>query len=170
MRYIKLYENFADFKSRMYYNSLEIILNSYLETAIWTEELNNQNFEGKTIYDFTDEAKEQAKQEIIWFIEGVFELIDNDIFDDVSYTSIGHDLWLTRNHEGAGFFDRSAYDDETLNILKLLSHKLDDIEIELDNNDKLYFDMYSEKYRKFDISEYKKQLELEKSAKKYNIL
>ena len=30
--------------------------------------------------------------------------------------------------------------------------------------------MYSEKYRKFDISEYKKQLELEKSAKKYNIL
>ena len=171
MRYIKLYEDFSFNRITSNPKIKKVICDSYLETAIWACETNNPHLENKTIYDFTDNAIEQAKEEIRWFIDSAFELLDSDeVFDDVSYTSIGHDLWLSRNHEGSGFFDRSEYDDETLNILKVLSHKLDDISVEADNNnDKLYFDMYSEKYKDFDISEYKEKLELERTAKKYNV-
>ena len=166
MKYLKYFEKF-DYKSK-----LDIIVDSYLETAIWTEEDGNAELEGKTIHDFSDNARNQAREEILWFLKNSTAMFGSSVFTDVSYTSIGHDIWLSRNHHGAGFFDR-GYEKEISDFLMYLSHELGDINIyikEFDNEDsKIYFDMSSEKYKEFDLEDYKRDKELKDRAKKYNV-
>lgn len=75
----------------------EKILRQYLHTALWTEEL-DRDFDTT---DFAPSAIDSAKKDIDLFIEKsgkLLELIDDE--------QIGHDFWLTRNHHGAGFWDR----------------------------------------------------------------
>lgn len=161
MKYLKYFEKF-DYKSSLY-----IIIDSYLETAIWTEEEQNDELEGKTIWYFSDNARNKAKEEIEWFLKNAISLGGEKVFSDVSYTSIGHDIWLSRNGHGAGFFDR-GYEDEISDFLMYLSHELGEISLEV-NNDKIDFVMGSEKYKDFDIEYYKRDKELKDRAKKYNV-
>lgn len=73
----------------------EKILESYLGCALWTEDVD------KTIYDVGESTKTTAKTDIKTFIEKAGSLLDGWTEDE-----IGHDFWLTRNHHGAGFWDR----------------------------------------------------------------
>jgi hypothetical protein len=96
--------------------NVDTILDNYLAAALWstTNEaaigddgslLDNDEpefLDGK--YDFTDfsrDAKEQSLGDIEEFVNRAGSLLDG-IDDDM----IGHDLWLTRNGHGAGFWDR----------------------------------------------------------------
>jgi len=144
---------------------IALICDGYLETAIWTEEENVPNLEDKSIFDFSDDAIKQAKEEIKWFIKSSID-VANAIFGDASYSSIGHYLWLSKNGHGAGFFDRNY---ENVNILMELSHQLGEIYLEVDANDKICFSGGSEKYKSFDVEKYKEDIELKKASKKYNI-
>lgn len=54
--------------------------------------------------DITDEAKASMRKDIVDFLSYVnAEGIDTSWWND---EQLGHDFWLTRNHHGAGFWDR----------------------------------------------------------------
>ncbi|MEK6884016.1 MAG: hypothetical protein AABY22_30580 [Nanoarchaeota archaeon] len=73
------------------------VINSYLMAALWTAELDE-----KTIYNVTLSSQKQAEKDINLFIKKAGSLLDGIVSEQ-----IGHDFWLSRNHHGAGFFDRN---------------------------------------------------------------
>jgi hypothetical protein len=76
----------------------ETILHHYLIAALWTAELDNSNIENIQQYSI-----DQAKKDIDLFVNKCEkDLIASGLSDE----QIGHDFWLTRNHHGAGFWDR----------------------------------------------------------------
>ena len=159
MKHIKLFEEISEYYHK--YN-IKLMLNAYLETAIWIES-DNKDLDDKTIWNFSDESRDQARTEIEWFLDNA-----GDVFDGVSDTTIAHDLWLTRNGHGAGFFDRN-YDEDVLELLEDLAKELGDICLYVGDNEELYFDCNSERYKKFDLEKYKKEKELQRDTKKYNL-
>jgi hypothetical protein len=74
------------------------ILEGYLEAAIWTEE---EELGSASINDLSDEARESANNDVITFMKNAGNLLEG-----IDGEQIGHDLWLTRNGHGAGFWDR----------------------------------------------------------------
>lgn len=87
--------------------NLKDFVNSYLETAAWV------NCELTDCHDFTREAKKQAENDCQLFINKVIETMGEDKAielltipgNDLTYLA-PHDLFLTRNHHGAGFWDK----------------------------------------------------------------
>lgn len=82
-------------------------LNAYLICAIWSsnDEDGNPLDANFGLSDLSDGAKEKAIADIKMFLqlceeEGVnpFSMLDSE--------QVGHDIWLTRNGHGTGFWDR----------------------------------------------------------------
>lgn len=80
--------------------SAEIVdmLNGYLEAALWTEE---EELGLANLSDISNDSKIDAYRDVKTFIEKAGSLLDG-----LEPSQIGHDLWLSRNGHGAGFFDR----------------------------------------------------------------
>lgn|SRR6185369_5848647 len=58
-------------------------------------------------FDFSDEALKEARETCRDFLVDNFDAIARLVYEfDVLAGRIGHDLWLTREHHGAGFWDR----------------------------------------------------------------
>ncbi len=98
MIYLRLFENFNS-------NVIDIeeMLKQYLETALWVSELDDFDFN-----DFDEKSIENAKKDIDKFIVNlIFRGCLEELLNNMSSSSIGHDFWLTRNDHGAGFWDRS---------------------------------------------------------------
>lgn len=82
------------------------MLESYLETALWSSHDNSDDSGGDPLddnYDSTDFSDEA-------FIESVsdcesFRDCQADLLGDVEPSTAGHNFWLSRNGHGAGFFD-----------------------------------------------------------------
>ena len=131
MKYIKMFENFESDELNVS-DSVELdinkILDNYLEAAIWTneEELSNSY----TIYDFDDSSKEKAKNDIISFVEKAKPYLVG-----IGEEQIGHDFWLTRNHHGAGFWDR-GYEEEIGDKLTEISQEFGELNV-FENDGKL---------------------------------
>jgi len=98
-------------------NSTEQILNGYIEAAFWSTldytsiEDDSENMEHLDArYDFPDldaETREQMARDCHEFAEEMSDAIET--FVDAygrDYDYVGHDLWLTRERHGAGFWDR----------------------------------------------------------------
>ncbi|MCK9416355.1 hypothetical protein M0Q97_06830 [Candidatus Dojkabacteria bacterium] len=139
---------------------IDDIINDYLETSLF---LNEEELINETIYNFSDDARKQAKEEIEWFINTAIEL-DEDIFEDISDNKMGGNIWYSRNGHGTGFFD-DIYDKDKINILRLLLNQLGEINIEVGDDGKIYFFGGSEKYKTFNMKEYL----ITKKSKKYNL-
>ena len=111
------------------------IMKHYFISAVWTEEEQMAEMEEQEISNFygdseeitklvprneisvdrlSDDAKIRAYEDIKKFlsIEGVKEAIEKENIDN---EMVGHDLWLTRNSHGAGFWDR-GYSKDNSNI------------------------------------------------------
>jgi len=76
------------------------ILINYLEAALWTEEDeigNDTNIEA----DVSNDSKIDAYTDVKKFMSQA-----GDLIDDLDPEQVGHDLWLTRNGHGTGFWDR----------------------------------------------------------------
>jgi hypothetical protein len=73
------------------------ILKHYLHAALWTAELETK----RDIEHIHPASLEQATKDVDSFVDKAGSLLD-----DISEEMIGHDFWLSRNHHGAGFFDR----------------------------------------------------------------
>lgn len=76
------------------------MLPHYLECAYWTneEDLTDEGGEGAS---FSIDAEGGALIDCQYFVAKA-----NPWFDGLTPEQAGHDLWLTRNGHGAGFWDR----------------------------------------------------------------
>jgi hypothetical protein len=120
------------------------ILDSYLETALWSShnmDKEEEFFDEKySIEDFAPEAITQAKKDTSTFLKKAKEIvlnIDPEYELDESYA--GHDFWLTRNSHGAGFWD-GDYPKEIGESLTELSDRFGETYIIVGDDDKLYFE------------------------------
>lgn len=83
----------------------------YLECALWTTLL-DEDREADSIYDVSDfapEAVTQASEDCSRFeTENAADLADfpDSPDGDSPEAFVGHNLWLTRNGHGTGFWDR----------------------------------------------------------------
>ena len=97
------------------------ILRGYINSALWVNVLDGEY----SINDFTNEEINVISIDINSFIEkSLKELtkITNLNINIIKYINdldagvIGHNLWLTRNGHGSGFWDSKIYDIEFQNI------------------------------------------------------
>ena len=116
MKYIKTFEKFKlnenhmddhefnhDFSSSEDFD-IDKVLNSYLETALWAEGGDDSKMDSKSILDIDNESKEESKKDIIDFIKKAEEIAPEEL-KTYNEESLGHNIWLSRNGHGAGFFD-----------------------------------------------------------------
>lgn len=97
---------------------------AYLECALWADwpEENSP----RTIYDSTRATWEQAGRDVAQFARVAKKAYGLDV---TKYPAemVGHDLWLTRNHHGAGFWDtvnRRPWQEKTGEKLTKLAHAM----------------------------------------------
>lgn len=89
---------------------IEQFINSYLMTASWVE------CDSDECTEFTRQAKKDAKEDCLKFIEIVIATFGKEKGtelltiegNDLIYLA-PHDLYLTRNNHGAGFWDKPEY-------------------------------------------------------------
>lgn len=87
---------------------LDVATESYLEAAAWTEE----EYLGLTgAEDWNEDDRLWAKRQVVEFVRDNEEAVREAIgapygLDIYGSDEFGHDLWLTRNGHGAGFWDR----------------------------------------------------------------
>ena len=123
-------------------------MDNYLECAIWTEEErlkeeNTEGYEGEikdlipeadlNIHNFSDNSKIKAYEDIKLFLKYAGNAVDG-----IDEEQLGHDIWLSRNGHGAGFFDR-GYDDEIEKKLMDSAHKIGGTYVYLGDDGLLYF-------------------------------
>lgn len=126
-------ENYSDdegFVSNDISHQTDPMLNSYLHTALWTEELDGEY----DVNDFSEGAKTKAKADCNLFKEKA-----GDLLNGLDLDSVGHDFWLTRNGHGAGFWD-GDYEESIGQALTKISEEFGEINVEVgdDNNIELY--------------------------------
>lgn len=149
MKYLMLFEKFS---AKLNVNK---ILNSYLETALWTEEEKLKEDEDESFDDMYGEADDDIR-DIVSNTELSFDNISDDskikaymdikkfleiagnAVEGIDEIELGHDIWLTRNHHGAGFFDR-GYDEEVEARLTQAAHQLGEETVYIDDNYKIQF-------------------------------
>jgi len=79
-------------------------VDAYLECALWTDTHPDSGCPYDyhyTVADFSAEARADAEWEITDFYTS-----NSADLEDLTPEQVGHDLWLTRNHHGVGFWDR----------------------------------------------------------------
>lgn len=89
-------------------------ITAYLECAMWSshafddEGTAQESLDQKYEFDDIDpESMEAAQKECVSFIEGIATTLRHAIGRNrYTMAGAGHDFWLTRNHHGAGFWDR----------------------------------------------------------------
>jgi len=100
--------------------------------------LNKKGFEKFSREDMESNSVIKAYMDIKKFIKLVGEDVMIKAMEDASPEQIGHDLWLTRNHHGAGFFD-GHYDYEIEEKLIDAAHALGEVDLYLTDNATLSF-------------------------------
>lgn len=86
-------------------SQMSTVLKAYLDCALWSSlDSDGDNYDRKTIYDFTPESIDSAEREISDFKQ----LCESEGLDlsGLDEEQIGRDFWLTRNRHGSGFWDR----------------------------------------------------------------
>ena len=83
-------------------SDINTAFDSYLEAALWSSGEEGE-FDGYTIYDFDSDTKQKMRTVVEKWMASNADAIKKS---GLSFDQIGHDLWLTRNRHGAGFFDR----------------------------------------------------------------
>jgi hypothetical protein len=109
------------------------ILNSYLETAIWAEESDENDLQGKTIHEIDKNSKANSAIEIYQFLQKAQQEASDEL-NTYDEEAIGHNLWLSRNGHGAGFFD------DNNDKLQNLARNMKPVDIYLGNDNKIYID------------------------------
>ena len=158
LKHIKYYENF-DVENQKNKKNIQEIINSYLDCAIWTDEesleeyndaMNRETYKmDKEYWDESEIKKlmtnpnlnihnfdENSIIKTYLDIKKFLNLVGSAV-DDIDESDIGHDLWLTRNHHGTGFWDR-GYEDTISGILTKASKSLGEVQLYIGDDTKLY--------------------------------
>lgn len=119
---------------------LNAMLAGYLECALWSstgddgEPLDDQYFPT----DISEESQKSARVDMACFIA---DCTENDVDLDEWYAGnssrIGHDLWLTRNHHGAGFWDRGFR--EAGDRMTSIAHDMGGVDAYVGDSGHIYF-------------------------------
>src|ERR1035437_1508093 len=109
------------------------ILNSYLETAIWAEESDENDLQGKTIHEIDKNSKANSAIEMYQFLQKAQQEASDEL-NTYDEEAIGHNLWLSRNGHGAGFFD------DNNDKLQNLARNMKPVDIYLSVDNKIYID------------------------------
>jgi hypothetical protein len=82
---------------------------AYIEALLWssTDDDGNPLDDWATADDIAPEAMERIKSDCEDFLS---DPLANGYCAGVGLAQSGHDFWLTRNHHGAGFWDRGYPD------------------------------------------------------------
>lgn len=105
------------------------MVSAYLECALWTEE--EEAGDG----ELSPGAIASAEEDCANFLDYLDEAeIDYQTLDRVQ---MGHDFWLTRNHHGAGFWDRGL--GELGEKLTTAAHTFGDAELYAGDDGLLHF-------------------------------
>jgi hypothetical protein len=88
------------FENEVASSEIMSMLDSYIESAIWTAEEELDSDDDIDAY-ISDNSRIDAYKDVRDFVNAAGNLLDN-----IEPFQIGHDLWLTRNGHGTGFWDR----------------------------------------------------------------
>ena len=113
------------------------ILDGYLKAALWAETDDNDDplEDNYTARDIDSGSISKAKRDIKKFVQMAGDLLMVDGNDE---EQIGHDLWLTRNGHGAGFWDGDY--PEAGDELTKLCERLGEKYIYVGDDGKVYID------------------------------
>jgi hypothetical protein len=90
--------------------TIETTLRAYIECALWSSTDNSREDGGDPLDDnygpddLAPEAFESMREDVTDFLASCWN--DDVDLSPIEPGQIGHDFWLTRNHHGAGFWDR----------------------------------------------------------------
>ena len=92
------------------------ILNAYLCCALWSSlDDNDENFDSNySATDFTENFINKSVADINHFLKLVDDANLTESLKQWDDEQIGHDLWLTRNGHGSGFWDRNFKDGDEI--------------------------------------------------------
>lgn len=109
---------------------------AYLEAMLWTEcNPDNEELDGKNESDFAPETITRILMDC-----AKFEGFNRDLLAKAGDASQnGHDFWLTRNHHGAGFWDR-GYSDKIGEGLTKAAQEFKECSLVLGDDGKLYLE------------------------------
>lgn len=120
---------------------IDTILKHYLICALWAD-MPEEDDSG-SIEDIDSQSVELAKADIMQFISLAGALLDkypNGSPVATKEEQLGHDIWLTRNGHGAGFFDRDNLPGTLGNDLTKVCNKLSSRCIYRGDDGKIYID------------------------------
>lgn len=123
MKHIQIFEEHNNIDTEY----LEKVVNSYLEAALWAENLDDKY----SINDISTESILSSRYDVINFLKKAKTLVD-----DLEPDQIGHDFWLTRNGHGAGFWDRDL--GETGDKLTEICKEIGNVWIYVGDDGKIY--------------------------------
>jgi len=85
---------------------VEEFVQGYMTCALWSS--TDEEHDGMEGFPIDPVTQAKMRVDCEDFIDSVPEGIWKVVFEeyDYSYTQAGHDFWLTRNHHGAGYWDR----------------------------------------------------------------
>ena len=115
--------------------TIKDFVDQYLYTALWssTDDAGNPLDDQYDITNISDESYEEAREDCDEFVEKAGELLNGLDMDQVA-----HDFWLTRNHHGAGFWDRKLGD--VGDKLTEIAHSFGETNLILGDGGKLYLE------------------------------
>jgi hypothetical protein len=107
------------------------MLDSYLKVSIWTsnDDEDNSIADNYTIKDLDKNFIKKSEKDCKEFLSKVEDVVIQEYIDA---TTLGHDFWLTRNHHGAGFFDRT-YSKENEKTLTKEAQKFKEVNLYVEN-------------------------------------
>lgn len=114
--------------------NLAEVLDGYVTAALWsTHDGDGDPLDaGYSVFDIDEESIAKAKNACALFVVAAGPLLD-----DMDPGQVGHDLWLTRNHHGVGFWDRGLGDKGE--ALTRLADAIGESDLYVGDDDRLYF-------------------------------
>ena len=113
---------------------------SYLETALWS----SSDDDGDPLDmdfgtdDFDSDQWDSQRRQCEEFIRNNCVAIAAVMAEGIPLPQIMHDLWLTRNHHGAGFWD-GDYPEPYATLLTASAQKFGEVDVYIGDDEILYF-------------------------------
>lgn len=100
--------------------------------------MNQKHFDSFSEEDIDANSLIQAYSDIKTFISNVHPEYINQAINEEGAERLGHDIWLTRNHHGTGFFDH-FYDSDMEKELTQAAHNLKEVDLYVGDDGVLHF-------------------------------
>ncbi len=130
------------YNNKFDFSKLDEFTRSYLETMLWTEEEHIADDDGWKSYfsSIHQSAIDSSVNDC-----HAFQMQNSDTLEDAfdhgySMSQAGHDFWLTRNHHGAGFWDRDELSGELGKKLTDESQKFGECSVGAGDQGEIYID------------------------------